>query len=152
MLEEHDWVKFPELTTAKLSSEGFASPHKQITEDFYAVVVEVHDGDTITLRTEFRDFDFPLRLLDIDAPELKDVGGEAVRDWLKNEIEGKEVLVKINPDNRVGKYGRLLGAVVSAGLDMGATMLRLGMVKVFGSKNEELIKPLDKMFDVKQWF
>ena len=68
MAFEHDFHEYPELTNAQMAQHQFSSPHEQITSDFRAEVVRVHDGDTITLRTGFRDFDFPLRLLDIDAP------------------------------------------------------------------------------------
>jgi endonuclease YncB( thermonuclease family) len=67
----HNFKDFPELTNAQMSDFYFDSPHKQITADFRALVVKVHDGDTITLRVEWRNFDFPLRFLDINAPELK---------------------------------------------------------------------------------
>ena len=107
-MEEHDYEKFPELTNTEINEIGMLSPHTQYTEDFTATVVKVHDGDTITLRTKDRDFDFPLRFLDIDAPELNE-GGEETRDWLKDQILGEEVEIKINKRNRVGKYGRLLG-------------------------------------------
>ena len=62
MNEDHDYKKFPELTNKQINEFGFQSPHKQITEDFDATVVHVTDGDTIRLRTDFRDFTFPLRL------------------------------------------------------------------------------------------
>ena len=151
MHEEHDYIKFPELTNKQINEIGFTSPHVQITEDFTAEVVRVHDGDTITLRTDFRDFDFPLRFLDIDAPEMNE-GGEEARDWLDGQIHGEEVEIKINRNNRVGKYGRLLGKVISRGIDMGEAQLRLGISKPFGKKNEGKIPPIDKVFSLKQWF
>ena len=151
MVEEHDYIKFPELTNKQLAEFGFASPHIQITEDFTAEVVRVHDGDTITLRTDFRDFDFPLRFLDIDAPELNE-GGAETRDWLHEQIHGEIVEIKINRNNRVGKFGRLLGKVVSRGIDMGEAQLRMGISKAFGRKDEGRIPPIDKVFSIKQWF
>ena len=78
MVFEHDYKNYPELTNSQLSEFGFSSPHKQITEDFTAEVVKVHDGDTVTLRTDFRDFDFPLRLAGVDSPEMNS-GGEKAR-------------------------------------------------------------------------
>ena len=141
---DHDFVKFPELSNKQLEEFGLQSPHPQITEDFEAVVVKVHDGDTVTLRVDFRDFDFPLRLLNIDAPELSE-GGEVARDWLKNVVEGEKVLIMINKDNRVGKYGRLLGKVISLGQDVGEVMLAGGLVKEFGKKLEGQIPSFNKL-------
>lgn len=147
---DHDYVNYPELTNSQINDFGFSSPHKQITEDFEAEVIKVHDGDTITLRVPFRDFDFPLRFLDIDSPELN-AGGEEAREWLKGQIEGEKVQIKIDPNNRVGKYGRLLGKVISRGLDMAETELRLGFAKPFGKKNEGEIPSQNKIFSIKKW-
>jgi len=145
---EHDFKIFPELTNAQLAAMPFDSPHEQITYDFEAVVVKVHDGDTVTLRVEFRDFDFPMRFLDIDAPEMN-AGGVKARDWLSNEILGEEVMVSIDPKNRVDKWGRLLGRIMYVGLDMGNTMLRLGLVLPFDRRREGEIPTLDKTFSLK---
>lgn len=148
----HDFQKYPELTNQQLETEEFASPHIQIKADFTARVEKVVDGDTIHLSCQFRDFTFPLRFLDIDAPELNEENGKEVQQWLKAEIEGREVEIKINRHNRVGKYGRLLGKVYLNGMDMGEIMQHLGMAVPFGKKNEGHIPKLDKVFDMKQWF
>lgn len=151
MVFEHDYNNFPELTNRQLEELGFTSPHKQITEDFEAKVVKVHDGDTITLRTEFRDFDFPLRFFGIDAPELN-AGGEEAGDWLRDRILNEEVQIIIDVNNRVEKYGRLLGRVFHNGLDVGDEMLRLGLVTTFENRREGEIPNLSKLFGLKQWF
>ena len=147
----HDYNKFPELTNEQLQTEQFSSPHVQITEDFEAEVVKVHDGDTITLRVPFRDFDFPLRFLNIDSPEMN-AGGEIARDWVKSQIEGKKVQIRIDKKNRVGKYGRLLGVVIGNGVDIGAMEIRLGYCKPYGKKLEGQLPIMDKILSMKQWF
>ena len=147
---EHDYKNFPELSDAQMAEFQFSSPHEQITKDFNATVVKVHDGDTITLRTDFRDFDFPLRFLDIDAPELNN-GGDVAREWLKAKIELKEVQILIDPENRVGKYGRLLGRVFYRGMDVGQESLYLGLVKPFGAKKEGEPLSLLRIFSLRQW-
>ena len=116
---DHDFKAFPELTDSQMSQIYFESPHKQIFEDFSAEVVKVHDGDTITLRWRDRDFDFPLRFINIAAPELKEDGGPESKEWLESMLLGKEIDIKINPQNRVEKWGRLLGNVVLGGIDIG---------------------------------
>jgi len=148
---EHDFNKYPELTNKQIESYAFDSPHVQITEDFSATVVKVHDGDTISLANPTRDFTFPLRLLDIDAPEMN-AGGDVARDWLRNQILNQEVDIKIDPNNRVGKYGRLLGRVVYGGLDVGLQELHLGLAKPFSQRTEGELEPLDKIFSLRQWF
>ena len=127
MVFEHDYEKYPELTNNELADFAFTSPHPQITEDFDAFVTKVHDGDTVTLRVGFRSFDFPLRFLDVDSAEMNN-GGEVARDWLKGKIEGREVRVLIDKNNRVGKYGRLLGRVFFNGMNMGMEEVRLGEI------------------------
>ena len=149
-MPEHDFVKYPELRKAQMEELQFQSPHKQIEEDFDAVVVKVHDGDTITLSASFRDFVFPLRLLDIDAPEMNE-GGEEARDWLRNRILGQLVRIIIEINNRVDKYGRLLGRVFHRGLDVGEEELHLGLAVPFTSRTEGELPNLDKVFSIKQW-
>ena len=150
-MAEHDFVKYPELTDAQMPELGFTSPHQQITEDFDATVVRVHDGDTVTLSTDFRDFNFPLRMADIDSPELNE-GGEEAREWLKGQIEGEDVQILIDRNNRVGKYGRLIGRIISRGIDVGMMELTLGIAKAFGKKNEGKIPEINSALDLKQWF
>lgn len=115
----HDFKKFPELTNSQMGFYYFDSPHQQITENFWATVTRVKDGDTIQVKADFRDFDFPIRFSNILAAELNEKGGLESQKWLKNQIEGEEVEIVINPKNRVGKWGRLLGEVKHKGFDMG---------------------------------
>lgn len=142
---DHDYKSFPELSDNQLDLLQFSSPHVQITEDFSAMVVKVTDGDTVTLRTDFRDFDFPLRLLDVDAPEMN-AGGEVARDHLSALLTGQEVQVLVDSNNRVGKYGRLLGRILFNGIDVAQEMVYLGLIKEFGSKLEGQVPSFDKVF------
>ena len=122
----HDFKRFPELTNNQMNLYYFDSPHQQITEDFDAKVVKVHDGDTITLEVSWRDFTFPLRMSNLLAPELNETGGIRSRDKLKDIVEGSTVEIIMNKMNRVGKYGRLLGEVRHKGFDVGNQMIEEG--------------------------
>ena len=146
----HDFEKFPELSNSQINEFGLLSPHEQIIADFFAFVVKVTDGDTVRLSTTFRDFDFPLRFLDIDAPELNE-GGEASKQWLVNRIEGAEVQIQIDPDNRIDKYGRLLGRVIHGGVDVGQEELFLGLAKPFTARDEGKFPIIEKEFDLHKW-
>lgn len=149
---EHDFVKFPELTNKQLEEFGFSSPHKQIIEDFFATVVKVHDGDTITVSTDFRDFDFPIRFLGIDAPELNTgEPGRRARDYCEDRLLDENVEIKIDMRNRVGKYGRLLGKIFHSGTDVGDDELRLGLVWPFGRRREGELPDLNKELMVERW-
>ncbi len=146
---EQDFIKFPELTNRQIE-EHVISPHPQITEDIRVEVIKVIDGDTIRVKWEMRDFDFPVRFLGINAPEMNE-GGEEAREYLKGVIEGEEVELKIDPNQRVGKYGRLLAKIISLGMDMGETMMRLGLATSFEARNEGKIPDLNKELNLKQW-
>lgn len=127
----HDFKAFPELTNNQMRFYYFESPHKQITMDFEAKVVKVHDGDTITVRWQERDFDFPIRLLDINAPELNKDGGHESKSFLEERLEGQDVRVEIEMKNRVGKFGRLLGRIKFLGMDVGQESLQRGFAYPF---------------------
>jgi endonuclease YncB( thermonuclease family) len=141
----HDFKLFPELTNAQMEFYYFASPHKQITESFRAEVVKVHDGDTITVRSRDRDFDFPIRFANTNAPELSEKGGKESQSWLENQILGKNVEIEIDENRRVGKFGRLIGTVISGGMDLSEMSVMLGFATPFDNRNEGKILPLGAM-------
>lgn len=146
----HDFINFPELTNSQMDVYYFESPHKQIFEDFRAKVVKVTDGDTVTVRATFRDFDFPVRFLDTNAPELSE-GGRESKYWLKNKLEGDYVDVLINPNKRVGKYGRLLGKIFYNGLNVNKESIDTGHALPFGQTNEGNIPNLNKELTIEKW-
>jgi endonuclease YncB( thermonuclease family) len=129
----HDFKRFPELTNSQMQFYYWDSPHKQITEGFLAEVVKVTDGDSIRVKTEFRDFDFPIRLAKINAPELNE-GGEESKSWLEKELLGEEVYIKVDKNNRVGKFGRLIGEVLLFGVNINYQSLAEGMSVPFGQE------------------
>ncbi len=115
----HDFKQFPELTNSQMQIYYFESPHKQITEPIMVKVVKVTDGDTIRVKWAERDFDFPIRMAEIAAPELNERGGLESQSWLENEILGE--MVEILPTKtRVEKWGRLLANIIHVGQDMSA--------------------------------
>jgi endonuclease YncB( thermonuclease family) len=136
----HDFKNFPELTNAQAHFYYFQSPHKQIFEDFSATVVRVHDGDTITVRWQERDFDFPIRFADTAAPELNEDGGHEAQSWLENRILGKEVDIIIDQNKRVEKWGRLLGTVLQGGQDVGHEEIMNGFATTWENRKEGKIE------------
>lgn len=129
----HDFKRFPELTNSQLDIYYFDSPHKQITEDFRARVVKVIDGDTVRVVVDFRDFDFPIRMERIGAPELDEIGGPESQRWLSQRVMGKDVDIIMSP-KRVEKWGRLLGDIVVGGESMSEASMREGKsVDFFGN-------------------
>ena len=131
----HDFKAFPELTNTQMQFYYFDSLHKQMVEPFNAKVVRVKDGDTIQVTTEERDFDFPIRLARIAAPELDEVGGLASQKFLAKEILGEDVEIVLTR-GRVGKWGRLLGEINFLGLNLNTQSLEQG----YSIKFEDIIK------------
>lgn len=140
-----DFKKFPELRNKDLDVYYFQSPHRQIFEDFRAKVVEVHDGDTITVLWYGRDFPFRIRMIGTDAPELSEPGGFTSRDWLRDRIIGEEVDLEMDRDNRVGKWGRLLAVVKHKGIDMNELSITMGFATTFEQRNEGSIPTIEEV-------
>lgn len=79
-------------------------------------IVEVYDGDTVTVELTIK---ARIRLLDCWAPELRDTGGKASRDAIK-QFEGKTGLLQVpltgaNRLDDVFTFGRVLGYVLVDG-------------------------------------
>ena len=125
MVLKHDFKRFPELTNSQLDIFYFDSPHKQITEDFRAKVVKVTDGDTIRVLWDERDFDFPIRMANLAAPEILEEGGKESQSFLEKEILGEDVDIVLTK-TRVEKWGRLLAYVINRGLNMGEHSINFG--------------------------
>lgn len=84
---------------------------------YKAKIVSVYDGDTcradIDLGLKVWVKNEKLRLLRINAPELRGEEkeqGKLSRDFLKEQIEGKEVILQTQKDKQ-GKFGRYLAEI-----------------------------------------
>lgn len=126
----HDFKTQPELSNSQMQFYYWTSPFRQITESFDAKCVKVTDGDSIRVKTNFRDFDFPIRFARINAPELN-AGGRESGNWLRSQILNENIRVEINPDNRTGKFGRIIGEVNHRGINMNEASLRGGFSNDF---------------------
>lgn len=120
----HDWNKFPEVSVN--SDLFFESPHPQIIENIIVKCVRVKDGDTIQVKWSERKFLFPVRFAEVFTPELNTWEGRRARDWLRKQIEGREVELIINPANRIGKWGRILAIVMHEGTNLSQALIDEG--------------------------
>ena len=84
--------------------------------NYRGLVLEVYDGDTITVEV-FLGFNIKFiekfRLLYINAPEMRGEeksDGTISRDKLREKILNKNVIIKTSKDKK-GKYGRYLAEV-----------------------------------------
>lgn len=87
---------------------------------YQATVVAVHDGDTITVRS---DITTKIRLFGIDAPELKQPHGQASKQALSGMVFGKTVTV--TPANK-DRYGRTVAQIKADGVDVNNRMVEMG--------------------------
>ena len=107
---------------------------------YRALIISVYDGDTVRadidlgckvwIRNE------PLRLLGIDAPEIRGEErprGLVSRDFLRELILGKEVFIRTLKD-RKGKYGRYLAEIYLEGEDRSVNQIMIdsGMAEDYG--------------------
>lgn len=139
----HDFKRFPELANRQMDIYYLQSPHKQILADFRAKCVKVVDGDTIRVKWAERAFEFPVRLIDTNAPEMNEKGGERSKSWLETQILGEEIDILINPKIRVGKWGRLLGTIFHRGMNINELSIINGMATPFEDRNEGQIPGVD---------
>lgn len=104
---------------------------------YKAHVTDVYDADTITVDIDlgFNTWikDERIRLARIDAPEVRGkekIEGKAARDWLRERILGKEILLrtvksKKGADSK-GKFGRYLGEVIINDVNMNDELVKVG--------------------------
>jgi len=86
---------------------------------YSAIVTDVYDGDTITVDVDLGFGvwlkDQKVRLYGIDTPEVRGperIRGLVVRDWLRDLILDKVILLQTIKRESKGKYGRWLGVVM----------------------------------------
>jgi len=103
---------------------------------YNATIIKVYDGDTVTAEVDLGfsvKMKMTLRLLDIDAPEIRGEEREEglkSRDWLREKILGKEVVIQTKKD-RKGKYGRYLATIYEGGENINIKMLQEGYAKEY---------------------
>lgn len=133
----------------------------------FAKVVEVYDGDTVTIQTRLsrgeKIYLYKLRLDGLDTPEKRHANplhrkaGEAVRNVMAQKLLGKMIRIEFC---REGKFGRLCGTVYVGKMtwwrwqdhyNLNAWLIREGLAKVFNPKtaktpflDEELQSVIDK--------
>ncbi len=107
---------------------------------YKAKVVSVYDGDTIRVNIDLgfgiiqkgnKGRGLSLRLHRINAPEMRGVEkkeGKKSRDFLREKILGKEIIVKTIKDNK-GKYGRYLAEIFIDNENINDVLVKKGYAK-----------------------
>jgi endonuclease YncB( thermonuclease family) len=97
------------------------SPEKNVSEPFLAAVVWVHDGDTLTVRSN--GIKYLVRLWGIDAPEKDQPGGKEATKFLMS-LTKRRTLKIIPVDSDI--YGRLVAQIYSGKKYINLEMLKAG--------------------------
>jgi endonuclease YncB( thermonuclease family) len=113
--------------TAKLILGLFLSLIAATAWSFDGRVVDVHDGDTITVLRD-GNIQVKVRLNQIDAPEIGQPFGQASKKALSKLVFGKTVTVE---EAGQDKYGRTIGTVFIDEVNANTEMVKLGMAWVY---------------------
>lgn len=89
----------------------------------YGLVVNVADGDTITVLDSTKQ-QHRIRLLHIDAPERGQAYGRVAQKALAQKINQRQVQVKYKDKDR---YGRILGEVFLNGESINLWLVQIGL-------------------------
>lgn len=101
----------------------------QQAADLHCNITSVHDGDSLRVRCPGYKKTIPIRLSQIDAPELQQAYGIQSRNHLRSVCPvGAAVIVK-NPSQ--DQYQRTLGEVLCNGTDVNTAMLESGSAWVY---------------------
>lgn len=102
-----------------------------------AEVVKVVDGDTLHLRLPNSKKNQRLRLNGIDAPETNQPFGKKSAQFLRNQVQGKKVIVRFDPARKFDRYKRMLGNIYIDGKNIELLMLKEGMAWHYSYYNKD---------------
>jgi micrococcal nuclease len=104
-------------------------------ETYYAKVIGIHDGDSITVLNE-SNLQIKIRLDGIDCPELKQDFGTKARQYTSTLCFNKQVIIKKTGTDR---YGRTLALVYVGRLCLNTELVRVGLAWHYKKYNKEEI-------------
>lgn len=119
-------------------SPAVAANHIQLVIE--GKVINVHDGDTITVLDQDNK-KFHIRLQGIDAPELKQEVGSVSQQNLSRLVLGKQVAIYWS---KVDKYRRTVGTIMLDGHDVNIEQVKAGLAWHF-KKYEDEQSPQDRI-------
>lgn len=108
----------------------------QPSYQYQAVVLSLHDGDTITVQVDcgFRiSYKTPVRFYGINAPELSTEAGKKALGYLQSLLSVGDNIVIKTFKNPTDKYGRWLAEIDYKGVSINQAMIDSGnAVAYFG--------------------
>jgi len=110
------------VIAALLAAFMFAAAAPAQGVQFFAKVIAVADGDTITVLTD-ANRQVRVRLTEVDAPEGGQAWGQRSKQTLSALVFAKRILIKPAGEDR---YGRTLGRIYVGSIDVSAELVRSG--------------------------
>lgn len=106
------------------------SPCMAFAESIRGVVIDVIDGDTVTLleKTPERMRTHRIQLEGIDAPERGQNGYESAKEYLEKLVWGETVTVRYTENDR---YGRILGEIWHGKMLVNEEMVKEGWAWIY---------------------
>jgi endonuclease YncB( thermonuclease family) len=117
-----------------------AAPGNNIQLVIEGKVINVHDGDTVTVLDQYGK-KFHIRLQGIDAPELKQEFGTVSQQNLARLVVGKQVSIFWT---KVDKYRRTVGTIKIDGRDINIEQVKAGLAWHFKKYQDEQ-EPADRI-------
>lgn len=118
------------VAIAVVAGTAFQLPlQAQQAADLQCKVTSVHDGDSLRVRCPGYKKTIPIRLSQIDAPELQQAYGIQSRDHLRSVCPVGAAAVIKNPSK--DQYQRTLGEISCNGKDINTAMLESGSAWVY---------------------
>lgn len=108
-------------------------------------VTEVTDGDTMKL-SDGKTF----RLYGVNAPEVKEPYYEEAKAFTQNLVLGKEISFEQETNYKVDKFGRELGYVFIAGVNLNIELVRNGLARVVLYEKRAKIKYQDELLSAEK--
>lgn len=115
------------IKLAKFILIAILIPSTALAEIISGEVIKISDGDTLTILTD-TNVQLKIRLTEIDAPEKNQAFGNVSKQSLSALCFRKKAIVKTTAKDR---YGRVLGRVTCAGIDVNAEQIKTGMAWVY---------------------
>jgi endonuclease YncB( thermonuclease family) len=111
-------------------------------------VIEVHDGDTVTVQDNEDGHKYTVRLSSIDAPELKQKFGKDAQKYLSDKILNQEVDLSWD---KLDQHGRYLGKINHKGEDVNFDLVKGGFAHHYGryDKSSEYTKAAENAIQQK---
>ena len=109
---------------------------------YNAKVLKVIDGDTVDLEIDLGfkvSFKTRVRLIGVDTPEKWFPYGKVVKEYLRQELEGKEIYLDVTKKDKYGRYLVTIYKNIGDTLSINNLLINQNMAKAYhGASRDDL--------------